>query len=394
MASVAVGPLVDGRCTCAANFGVFIDESPVWALGRAPAGAWAVSGACRRARASLGLARRQARLCRSADGEAMPHVARAAALAAATCQALFADRRWNCSSVNSAPAFSRDLTTGTREQAYVYALSSAAVAHAVARACAAGTLRQCGCALPPRDPPNGNFKWGGCGDNLKWGLSFARRFTDPPERRSAKEKPKSRSTVAPAPASGGSGGSGRLRGRVRRQLAAVNLHNNRAGRLAVEASVQTQCKCHGVSGSCNIKTCWRALPPLADVGERLKRRFAVAAEVVSRRVGAGRRLLPAPAPQAAPAAAARAPFSHHDLIYVTKSPDYCQRDPRVGSVGTKHRICNTTSHGYDSCNEMCCGRGHYTVTVERVERCHCKYYWCCYVKCKTCRYWEEVHRCN
>jgi hypothetical protein len=91
----------------------------------------------------------------------------------------------------------------------------------------------------------------------------------------------------------------------------------------------TQCKCHGVSGSCNIKTCWRALPTLSEIGERLKRKFTVATEVISRRVGAGRKLLPA--------SSAMGLYNEDDLIYVTKSPDYCLRDARVGSLGTTGR---------------------------------------------------------
>lgn len=98
---------------------------------------------------------------------------------------------------------------------------------------------------------------------------------------------------------------------------------------AVESSLRTQCKCHGVSGSCNIKTCWRALPTLAEIGDRLKRKFAVATEVISRRVGAGRKLLPA--------SSAMGLYNEDDLIYVTKSPDYCLRDARVGSLGTTGR---------------------------------------------------------
>jgi hypothetical protein len=98
---------------------------------------------------------------------------------------------------------------------------------------------------------------------------------------------------------------------------------------AVESSLVTQCKCHGVSGSCNIKTCWRALPTLSEIGERLKRKFAVATEVISRRVGAGRKLLPA--------SPAMGLYNEDDLIYVTKSPDYCLRDARVGSLGTRGR---------------------------------------------------------
>jgi hypothetical protein len=100
-------------------------------------------------------------------------------------------------------------------------------------------------------------------------------------------------------------------------------------RQAVGSSLATQCKCHGVSGSCNIKTCWRALPTLAEIGERLKRKFAVATEVISRRVGAGRKLLPA--------SSAMGLYNEDDLIYMTKSPDYCIRDARIGSLGTGGR---------------------------------------------------------
>lgn len=71
--------------------------------------------------------------------------------------------------------------SGTREQAYVYAMSAAALTWSVARACAAGSLPACSCAAPPRAPPrpprqaqitpaepHARFKWGGCGDNFQW----------------------------------------------------------------------------------------------------------------------------------------------------------------------------------------------------------------------------------
>jgi hypothetical protein len=59
-----------------------------------------------------------------------------------------------------------------------------------------------------------------------------------------------------------------------------------------------------------------------------------------------------------------------------------------------HRSCNTSSHGYDSCEDMCCGRGYSTISVEKVERCQCKYHWCCYVQCKVCRRWVDTQECN
>ncbi|KDR22144.1 Protein Wnt-11 [Zootermopsis nevadensis] len=312
---------------------------------------------CRKARVHFGLVRRQTKLCRTAS-QAMPHIARAAAQTVATCQNVFADRRWNCTSIEAAPNFTPDITTGTREQAYVYALSSAAVTYTIARACSSGALFHCSCASPPRDPPNGNFKWGGCGDNVRWGSQFGKQFTDCAEKRGARTQP-------------------------RYSLLTEHLTT---GRQAVGSSLVTQCKCHGVSGSCNIKTCWRALPTLAEIGERLKRKFAVATEVISRRVGAGRKLLPA--------SSAMGLYNEDDLIYMTKSPDYCIRDARIGSLGTRGRLCNTTSQGYDSCEDMCCGRGYRTIRVEKVQRCKCKYHWCCYVQCETCRAWVDTHECN
>lgn len=74
-------------------------------------GTGAVATMCRKARVHFGLVRRQTKLCRTAS-QAMPHIARAAAQTVATCQNVFADRRWNCTSIEAAPNFTPDITTG------------------------------------------------------------------------------------------------------------------------------------------------------------------------------------------------------------------------------------------------------------------------------------------
>lgn len=245
-------------------------------------------------------------------------------------------------------------------------MSAAAAVWRLARGCALGNLAACSCATPPRkEPPSpsalisssslatatmsfggltgrNTFKWGGCGDDVRSASRMAKRFLQgatPP----------------------GTGPTAKF-------LHAVNMHNNRAGRRvsrierltvyihwyisthtfivsfiflfffsrfsflceqpihptttskqAVEQSLTLECKCHGVSGSCSVRTCWRGLgssgPSVA--GTRLLRRYATAAEVKPRSGGR----LP--------------PLYHHDnLLYTTKSPDYCLPDKKRGSLGT------------------------------------------------------------
>merc|ERR1711874_387071 len=105
----------------------------------------------------------------------------------------------------------------------------------------------------------------GCGDNMQYGYKFAQNFIDIRERE-AKEKPT------------GSQRSGRsITSLPRRQL--MNLHNNEAGRRAVISNMKVTCKCHGVSGSCSLITCWQQLAPFRKVGDYLRQKYNGAARV-------------------------------------------------------------------------------------------------------------------
>ncbi|XP_011689850.1 PREDICTED: protein Wnt-11b-2-like [Wasmannia auropunctata] len=332
--------------------------------------------ACTSAKGAGLLERKQARACRAAP-DVMPALVQAAKDTSTVCQQAFRHRRWNCSSIERAPDYTPELLTGTREQAFVYAMSAAAAVWRLARGCALGSLAACSCATPPRrEPPSpsalispssfttmpvsfdtlsarNSFKWGGCGDDVRSASRMAKRFLQgatPP----------------------GTGGTAKF-------MHAVNMHNNRAGRRAVEQSLTLECKCHGVSGSCSVRTCWRGLGASGPsaAGSRLLRRYATAAEVRPRSGGR----LP--------------PLYHHDnLLYTTKSPDYCLPDKKRGSLGTIGRQCNGSSSGYESCEYLCCGRGHVTRTEEVYERCDCKYISCCYVRCKTCSRIVKTYECN
>lgn len=84
----------------------------------------------------------------------------------------------------------------------------------------------------------------------------------------------------------------------------------------------------------------------------------------------------------------------HQLIFLNKSPNYCLEDRRRGIAGTRGRRCNRTSTGPDSCNLLCCGRGYNTHVVRHVQRCECKFVWCCYVHCRRCESMNDMHTCK
>ena len=45
------------------------------------------------------------------------------------------------------------------------------------------------------------------------------------------------------------------------------------GRQLLKSGRRVECKCHGVSGSCALKTCWLAMPQLGHVGNELGRLY-------------------------------------------------------------------------------------------------------------------------
>jgi hypothetical protein len=152
----------------------------------------------------------------------------------------------------------------------------------------------------------------------------------------------------------------------------------------VKQNMKLVCKCHGVSGSCSIKICWRTLPSFTEVGTTLKQRFDGASRVkLSERKN---KLRPAEKQQKKP--------KREDLVYLEESPDYCEFNPELGSLGTRGRQCNKNSYGLDGCSLMCCGRGYYTIVKQVTSDCNCKFLWCCQVVCEKCTQTVEQQFCN
>ena len=75
------------------------------------------------------------------------------------------------------------LFLASRETAFVYAITSSGVVHEITKACARGLLRECVCNNTQHQGRNGRgFQWGGCNDNIEYGLKYAGEFIDSREK--------------------------------------------------------------------------------------------------------------------------------------------------------------------------------------------------------------------
>lgn len=155
---------------------------------------------------------------------------------------------------------------------------------------------------------------------------------------------------------------------------------------AVLSLVRNQCRCHGVSGSCAVKTCWKTVPNFAKVGDYLKFKYGKAVQVVYNK--RKRRIKRKEQKQK------RVKITKDTMVYIEGSPNYCNPNAKLGILGTSGRVCNKTSQGGDRCDFLCCGGGYNTQVVREVNRCQCKFVWCCYVTCKTCPRIYDRHTCK
>ncbi|XP_050482067.1 protein Wnt-6-like isoform X3 [Bombus huntii] len=311
---------------------------------------------------------KMADICRK-EPSLLKEIARGVQVGTKECQYQFRNRRWNCTTMRR--SLRKILLRDTRETGFVNAITAAGVTYAVTRACTMGHLVECSCdkmtakgnrlgkltrtaEMEKSLPTEGDWEWGGCGDNVKFGFKKSRDFMDAPYRKRSDIK------------------------------TLVKLHNNNAGRLAIRDFMSTECKCHGLSGSCTVRTCWRKMPAFRDVGNRLKESFDGAAKVIPSNDGHSF-ITEGPTIK---------PPDRFDLIYSEDSPDFCKPNRKTGSLGTQGRRCNSTSQGVDGCELLCCGRGYDTRVVKEKISCECRFRWCCEVTCNTCLVKKTVNTCR
>lgn len=83
-----------------------------------------------------------------------------------------------------------------------------------------------------------------------------------------------------------------------------------------------------------------------------------------------------------------------ELIYLHKSPNYCEADLRHGFPGIQSRICSDNPLAPNNCDKLCCGRGYTTRIYPHSYRCDCKFQYCCRIQCSVCEDETKVLVCN
>ncbi|XP_046338484.1 protein Wnt-9a-like [Haliotis rufescens] len=302
---------------------------------------------------TLYLPRQQKKMCRRGKGIAMTLV-QALRLASMECAHQFSMERWNCT---LAQYRQKLLRKGFKETSFLYAISSAGLVHAFASACSKGSLDRCTCDESKHLENTKAWMWGGCGHNIRFGLKFTRKFLKR-ARKSGKD--------------------------IR---AKIDEHNSHVGIKVVKDNVKTVCKCHGVSGSCTMKSCWRQLSSFHKIGTILKSKYEHAVKVGAYTNHATEKSrhkrLKGPSVSSEVLSARRG-----DLLYLDNSPSFCGSGRY--SPGTSGRVCDKDNN----CEVICCGRG-YNVLHKQVQRsCQCQVIWCCKVNCKRCLHEEKIHMCK
>ncbi|OWF35229.1 protein Wnt-8b-like [Mizuhopecten yessoensis] len=283
--------------------------------------------------------------------------------AAKECRHQFKWDRWNCPIVD----MNRQIHNirANRETSFVHAIYSASIMHDLTSQCNLGGNPVCACDDSRNGVKGGyNWSWGGCSDNIKFGDSVSKHFLMSMQK--AKDS-----------------------------YAATVTQNSGAGRMSVRKTTHLICKCHGVSGSCSVRTCWRQLGNFRSVGNYLKRRYkkAVHANFFDGKLRQGNDVNGVKLNM----------ISNKQLVFLEKSPNYCKANDSLSLNGTLGRQCSRNKVGVKqsaaerkSCRTLCKACGllvkHEVVTIRTT--CNCRFHWCCHVACFDCEQKQDVYSCS
>ncbi|XP_060524381.1 protein Wnt-8a-like [Cylas formicarius] len=292
-------------------------------------------------------------------------------LALEHCRGVFRWDRWNCPKEE----FARRAANRTdREAAFSNAILAAGIVHAITRNCSRGEIDECGCASKPPDHPGpyeadldgknhppgtvADWSWGGCSDTT----GYAEMVTSDLLEKSRND------------ADGTS---------------LVEAHNFRVGIEMVRETMVRRCRCHGMSGSCSLQTCWLQTAPFEQLARKLREKYGKALRLSKDTAQAYVRIGNS-IQHAERRRSIQLPGNR--LVYLDQSPDYCVENEAKNWPGTKGRSCSrsrselATVAERKSCRNLCRQCGHKVKKQKRLAttRCNCKFEWCCAVKCDIC----------
>jgi len=152
--------------------------------------------------------------------------------------------------------------------------------------------------------------------------------------------------------------------------------------------METFCKCHGITGSCQMRTCWQQLADFRVIGDHLKRKYKRIKPIkdLQNKLFYSNKVTHPKINR----------ISKHDLVYSEDSPNYCETDNSIGYLGTLGREClkleksanrsSLTKFERTSCRRLCknCGHKIGQYVIQEEYDCECEFKWCCAVDCKRC----------
>lgn len=167
----------------------------------------------------------------------------------------------------------------------------------------------------------------------------------------------------------------------------------------VSDNMLTRCRCHGASGSCSTRTCYRQLPSLRSVSSNMKAKYDQSVKVsLQVTKGASATLRATEDNQPAPS---------NSLVYMKRSTNFCltQQDytvnrsciPQSIKTNIENGIITTDNYpdsSFPACEDLCCS-GQYETEIEVVSTsCYCHFVWCCRIHCEICAKNLIRHKCT
>lgn len=289
------------------------------------------------------------------------------------CQEIFKNHRWNCpipqriKDTKNPISFTAVYPLATKEVSYIYSLAAASIVHHIINGCLMGMGKNCPCRSRGKDTGEVIH----CQQNFDYGFKRGKRMIKIFDYKFVENK--------------------------NRRL--FNWRNSLIGIQLYKEKLPMVCRCHGISGHCAVKSCWKTTPvSLQEISLKLKKMYKEAKKLNLNHTSLSQHdaiIIDVSKLKDKKVRRTRQNNIIDGLKFIDESPNYCKKNLKLGILGTLHRECD--HYNKSSCSNLCdkCGyRKHsYLRNVEN-KKCKCKFHWCCKVTCSTCTERKVFARCE